>query len=215
VAVKSRAVSLPDRLSSDGQNQVVVPARSADSASPAIDTAMADASGPVARAVTPATGDSPQPLSSGQAVVSAVSVNERIPRLLKLAGEALREDRLLTPAQRSAYSYYQQVLSLEPGNAKALGGLRQIVERYVTLTRHAIQRQDKIKANRYITRALRVRPGDGRLLALKDSINTMSVSTQPEPLAAPLKSPPQEAETPRNVFQRLKDFFSSNSRVSR
>ena len=210
VAVESPAVSPPDRLSSDGQTQVVEPARSADSASPAVDTAMTDASGPVAPAVPPATGDSRQPLSSGQAVVSAVSVNERITRLLELAGVALREDRLMTPAQRSAYSYYQQVLSLEPGNAKALGGLRRIVERYVTLTKYAIQRQDKINANRYITRALRIRPGDGRLLALKDSINTMSVSTQPEPPAAPLKSPPQEAEEPRNIFQRLKDFFSRN-----
>ena len=210
VAVKSRAVSPPDRLSSDGQTQVVEPARSADSTSPPVDTAMTDASGPAARAVTPATGDSHQPLSSGQAVVSAVSAKERITRQLELAGVALREDRLLTPAHHSAYSYYQQVLSLEPGNAEARGGLRQIVERYVTLTKHAIQRQDKINANRYITRALRIRPGDRRLLALKDSMNTMSVSTQPKPPTAPLESPPQETETPRNVFQRLKDFFSGN-----
>jgi hypothetical protein len=208
--MKNRAVSPPDRLSSDGQTPVVVPARSADSENPAVDTAMTDASGPVARAVTPATGDSPQPLSSGQAVVSAVSANERITRLLELAGVALREDRLMTPAQRSAYSYYQQVLSLEPGNATARGGMRRIVERYVTLTRHAIQRQDNINANRYITRALRVRPGDRRLLAMKDSINTMFASARPEPAAAPLESSPQEAKEPRNVFQRLKDFFSRN-----
>ncbi len=118
-------------------------------------------------------------------MVSAVSAKERITRQLELAGVALREDRLLTPAHHSAYSYYQQVLSLEPGNAgEARGGLRQIVERYVTLTKYAIQRQDKINANRYITRALRVRPGDRRLLALKDSMNTMSVSTQPKPDSA-------------------------------
>ena len=140
-------------------------------------------------------------------MVSAVSVNERITKLLEQAGEALREDRLMTPAQRSAYSYYQQVLSLEPGNAKAHGGLRQIVERYVTLTRHAIQRQDNIKANQYITRALRIRPGDRRLLAMKDSINTMLASARSEPPAGRLKSPPQEGETPRNTFQRLRDFF--------
>ena len=210
VAIKNLSVSPPDRLSSDGHTQVAEPARSADSANPAVDTAMTDASGPVARAVTPATGDSPQPLSSGQAVVSAVSANERITRLLEQAGEALREDRLMTPAQRSAYSYYQQVLSLEPGNATARGGMRRIVERYVTLTRHAIQRQDNIKANQYITRALRVRPGDRRLLAMKDSINTMFASARPEPAAAPLESSPQEAKEPRNVFQRLKDFFSRN-----
>jgi hypothetical protein len=177
---------------------------------------MTDASGPEARAVPHATGDSRQPLPSGQAAVSAVSVDERITRLLKLAGEALREDRLMTPAKRSAYNYYQQVLSLEPGNAKAQRGLRRIVERYITLTRYAIQRQDKREADLYITRALRIRPGDARLLALKDSMNTVSVSARHEPPAAPpLKSPPQVAEEPRNVLQRLKDFFSKNQPVSR
>lgn len=210
VAVKSRAVSPPDRLSSDGQTQAAEPARSADSARPAVDTAMTDGSGAEAGAVTPASRDSRQPLSSGQAVVSVVSVNERITRLLEHAGEALREDRLMIPAHRSAYSYYQQVLSLEPGNAKAHDGLKKIVERYVTLTRHAIQRQDKIKATQYITRALRVRPGDRRLLAMKDSISTMSASARAKSPAVPLKSPPQEAEKQRNIFQRLKDFFSRN-----
>jgi hypothetical protein len=206
--MKNRRVSLPDTLSSEGKIQVAEPAGSADSASPAVNTAMTDASGPAARAVPHATGDSRQPLSSGQEAVSAVSVDERITRLLRLAGEALREDRLMTPAKRSAYSYYQQVLSLEPRNAKAQRGLRRIVERYITLARHAIQRQDKSEADLYITRALRIRPGDARLLALKDSMNTVSVSTRHEPPAPPpLKSPPQEGETPRSTFQRLRDFY--------
>jgi hypothetical protein len=215
VGVESHAVSLPDRLSSDDRTQVVVPSRSADSANPDVDTAVTDASRPVAGVVPLATGDTRQSISSGQAVKSAVSANEKITRLLVLAKEALREDRLLIPARHSAYSYYQQVLSLEPGNAEALVGLRQIVERYVTLTKYAIQHQDNTRATRYIDRALRVRPGDRRLLALKDSMNTMSISTQPEPKAVPRESPPQEAGDPRNVFQRLMDFFSGISTESR
>lgn len=212
VALEGRAESLPVRLSSDDRTQVVVPSRSADSTSPDLDTAVTDASRPVAgTTVLPADGDLHQSTSSGQAVNSMVSANERISRLLILAKEALREDHLMIPARRSAYRYYQQVLSLEPGNAEALRGLGKIVERYVTLTRYAIQRQDKIRANRYITRALRVRPGDAHLLALKDSMKTAPVSAQPEPPAAPLKPSPQEAEEPRNIFQRLKDFFSGNS----
>jgi hypothetical protein len=207
VAMKNRPASPPDTLSSDGQIQVAEPARTAESARPAVNTAMRDGSGPAARDVTPATHDSRQPLSSGQAVVSAASVNERIAKLLEQAGEALSEDRLMIPAHRNAYSYYQQVLSQEPGNAEAHDGLKKVVERYVTLTRHAIQHEDKFKANQYITRALRVRPGDRRLLAMKDSINTMFASTSSKPAATPLKSPPQEGETPRNIFQRLRDFF--------
>ena len=214
VAVRSPNVSLPDRSHSDGQAQVITHVRSADSTSPAVETAVTDVSDPVARAVPPPANNSPQPLSRGRAVGSVVSVNERISRLLVLAGEALRKDRLTTPARRSAYKYYQQVLTLEPGNADALDGLGQIVERYVTLIRDAIHGNDKAKANRYLARALRVRPRDERLLALKDSMNTVSVSTQPErpaeAPAAPLGPPPPKAEQPRNVFQRLKDFFSRN-----
>jgi hypothetical protein len=194
-------------VSSDDQIQVAEPAFSANSARPAVTTAMRDGSGPAARDATRATRDSRQALSRGQAVVSAVSGKERIARLLEQAAEALREDRLMIPAHRNAYSYYQQVLSQEPGNAEAHDGLNKVVERYVTLTRQAMQRGDRFKASQYISRALLVRPGDRGLLAMKDSINTMFASTSFEPVATPPKSRPQEGETPRNTFQRLRDFF--------
>jgi hypothetical protein len=203
VALKNRPAVAPDTVSSDGRIQVAEPARTAESARPAVNAVMRDGFGPAA----PASFDSRQPLSGGQAVVSAVSVNERIARLLEQAGKALREDRLMIPAHRNAYSYYKQVLSQEPGNAEAHEGMKKIVERYVTLARHAIQRGDNLQANQYITRALRVRPGDRRLLAMKQRINTMLASTSSEPAATPLKPPPQERETPRNIFQRLRDFF--------
>ena len=206
-AMKNRPVPPLETLSSNGQTQAADQAPKAESARPAVNAAMRDGSGPASRDVTPAARDSRQRLSSGRAVVSAVSVNERIAKLLKQAGEALSEDRLMIPAHRNAYSYYQQVLSQEPGNAEAHDGLKKIVERYVTLTRHAIKRGDKFKASQYIARALRVRPGDRRLLAMKDSINTMLASTSSVPAAAPPKSPPQEGEKPRNIFQRLRDFF--------
>jgi hypothetical protein len=207
VALKNRPAPPLDTLNSDGPIQVAEPAPTAESASPAVN--MATRAGVVSAAgdVTPASRDSPQPLSSGQTVVSTVSVNERIASLLAQAGEALSKDRLMIPAHRNAYSYYQQVLSQEPGNAEAHDGLKKVVERYVTLTRHALQRGDKFKANQYITRALRVRPGDRRLLAIKDRINTMLASTSSEPAATTLQPPPQEEEAPRTIFQRLRDFF--------
>jgi hypothetical protein len=219
VGVTSGSVSQPDKVDSDSQTKVFTFGLSPKTASPIADAVATDTSSPVAvaLAVSPAADDSSQPLSSGQeAVASVVSPGERISELLLLAGEALREDRLLIPAERSAYDYYQQVLSLEPGNADALSGLGQIVERYITLARGAIQRQDEERAKRYIARGLRVRSGDERLLALKDSMNrvVVSVPREHQPPAVLPEPPPEEAKQPRNVFQRLKEFFSRNSSVS-
>ena len=168
---------------------------------------------PSAPAVWPATDESSQPLSRGQkASASGVSPDERITELLLLAGEALQEYRLMIPAKRNAYNYYQQVLSLEPGNAHALDGLGQIVERYIFLARRSIQRQNNVRARQYIARGLRVRPGDGRLLALRDSMNPLAVNVPYEHQAAAvmLESWPEETKQPATVYQRLKGFFVGN-----
>lgn len=217
VVVTSGSVSQPERVGSHGQTKAFAPGLPPEAASPAADAVATDTAGPVALAVSPSADDSTQPLSGVQkAVASVVSPEERIAELLLLAGEALREDRLLIPAERSAYDYYQQVLSLEPGDTDALSGLGQIVERYITLARRAIQSQNEVRAKRYIARALRVRPRDERLLALEDSMNRVAVNELPErrlPAVLP-EPPPEEPKRPKNVFQRLKDFFSRNSSVS-
>ncbi len=210
-------VSQRDRVDLDSQAKVSSPELPREAESPAADVTATDISGPVALAVSPATDDSSQPLSDEEeAVTSVVSPDERIAELLSLAGEAIREDRLLIPAERSAYAYFQQALSLDPGNTDALSGLDQIVERYIALARGAIQSQDEVRAKRYIARGLRVQPGNERLLALKDSVNRMAVNVPPErrPLAVVPEPPPAEAKQPKNVFQRLRDFFSRNSSVS-
>jgi hypothetical protein len=148
--------------------------------------------------------------------VPVVSPGESIAELLALGEVAIREDRLLIPEGRSAYHYYQRVLSLEPGNAHARGGLERIVDRYIALATDAIQRKQQVQAKRYIARGLRVQAGEERLLALKDSMSRVAVSASREyqqPAAAP-ESVPAEVPQPRTVFQRLKDFFSRNSPAS-
>jgi len=104
-------------------------------------------------------------------VPEPVSREDRIIELLSQAQRALRSDRLLIPSGDNAYQYYQQVLELEPGNSVALFGMDQIVERYVSLGKNALARQDRVKARRYIARGSRVLPGDSRLIALQESVN--------------------------------------------
>ncbi len=133
-----------------------------------------------------------------------VSREDRILELLSLAQRALRSDRLLIPEDDNAYQYYQQVLELESGNNAALFGIDQIVERYVSMGREALDRQDTDKAKKYIARGSRILPGDGRLVALQDSMNApeepeLEVETQP--LAVETK--PKE----KNLFSWFKEIF--------
>ena len=50
------------------------------------------------------------------AAPSPLSREEKITKLLSLGLQSRRQDRLLIPARRNAYYYYQQVLELEPDN---------------------------------------------------------------------------------------------------
>ncbi len=145
-------------------------------------------------------------------VPTPVSREDRIIELLSLAQRALRSDRLLIPEDNNAYQYYQQVLELEPGNNAALFGMDQIVERYVSLGREALDRQDTDKAERYIARGSRVLPGDSRLVALQDSRNAPEeseleieepeIEVETQPLAVETK--PKE----KNLFSWFKEIFS-------
>jgi type II secretory pathway predicted ATPase ExeA len=216
-AMNSSAVSPPDGLHADGQAQGIAPLLSPEATSPAAETAVTATSDSVALAASPAGSDAHQPLAGGkEAVAPVVSPAERIAGLLARGEEALGDDRLLFPEKRSAYRYYQQVLSLEPGNAAARAGLQRIVDRYIALATDAIQHKQPIQANRFIARGLRVQAGEARLLALKDSVKRMAVGAPAEyqPPAAAAEAAPAEVPQPRSVFQRLKDFFSRSSSAS-
>ncbi|MDX1763965.1 MAG: AAA family ATPase [bacterium] len=165
---------------------------------------------PAVLAAASGTEDSTQSLSRGEdpSAASAVLPDGRITELLGLAKEALREYRLMIPAERNAYNYYQEVLSLDSHNPDALDGLGQIVERYVWLAGRSLQRQNNERARLYITRGLRVRPGDKRLLTLKDRMNRPAGNERPEHRAAEVRveSTPHEEKQPRNLFRKLQDF---------
>jgi len=69
---------------------------------------------------------------------------------------ALREDRLMTPAERSAYNYFSRVLSLEPDNVVARDGMEDIVLRYVQLADTASRQGQFDNAESFLRRAGRV-----------------------------------------------------------
>ena len=141
-------------------------------------------------------------------VAPPVSREEKIAALLAQGQQSLREFRLLTPAGDSANHYFKEVLALDPGNTDARQGFNRIVERYVILARRANARHDSKLARVYISRGLRVRPGNRDLLALQDNMRKPPVRAR-ETIAKTsptVESPPQAQET--GFFSRLKSLFT-------
>jgi type II secretory pathway predicted ATPase ExeA len=163
---------------------------------------------PVVRAVEPAPvvrAVKPAPVEEIEVPPPAVSRKEKkIAELLSLGSQALDKYRLRTPVQDNAYDYYQKVLRLDPGNRDALEGMENIVERYTALIRRAIQRQDNVRAHRYITRGLQVQPGNRHLLALQDSMKVPDVSVETGTRASRglKRDMPGEKMAPRPVSRR-------------
>ena len=93
----------------------------------------------------------------------AESALARIARLLASAERALREYRLTTPEKDNALHYYETVLEIEPGNARATEGKKRIVGVYATLARDKIESYQYNDARRLIDRGLQVQPGETEL----------------------------------------------------
>jgi len=178
-----------------GQNNVAMAAP--DRALPDIESMDAPAAGDRTVRMVPAE-DHP--------VAPPVSREEKIAALLAQGQQSLREFRLLTPAGDSANHYFKEVLALDPGNTDARQGFNRIAERYVMLARRANARHDSKLARVYISRGLRVRPGNRDLLALQDSmhkpqVRVLETIAKTSPTVEP---PPQET----GFFSRLKSLFT-------
>jgi serine/threonine-protein kinase PpkA len=91
-----------------------------------------------------------------------------IERYLLQAQAALDAYRLTTPAEDSAYFYYQQALALSPGHAEALQGIDRIADRYADLAERNIDQYNYSQAKVYVRKGLDLRPGHQRLLALQE-----------------------------------------------
>jgi type II secretory pathway predicted ATPase ExeA len=149
------------------------------------------------------------------ATISSVSDNElltdalretEVERLLVQGQQALQDFRLLTPAQDSAYHYFQGALMLSPDNAQAIAGIEQVAERYVFLTNRALEQQDWVKARLYIDRGLSIQPGNGELLALQNSVYEPVVDTDEE---IGITAKTVEDQNTDDFLSRVKAFFSA------
>ncbi|MCB1800140.1 MAG: AAA family ATPase [Gammaproteobacteria bacterium] len=106
-----------------------------------------------------------------------------IASLLQKASAALDADRLLMPATRSAYAYYRKVLKLDAENSAAASGMAAIVGRYAALAHDALGKQQFDRAERFVSRGLRVDAADARMRSLRTELETARAEAEAVALA--------------------------------
>ena len=94
----------------------------------------------------------------------------RIVGMLTNAKMALAEGRLMTPAGDNAYDRYRSVLRLEPGNATAKSGLREIASRYVQRANEAIDKADMATARDHLRHARQADSGNPGIRAVESRL---------------------------------------------
>lgn len=143
----------------------------------------------------------------------AVSVNSEpqhaaqqntIYRLLQRAERALTLDRLTAPVEDNAYGYFQEILTLSPGNQPAVEGLQRIAGRYLALAQDAHQRGEYQRAETLLQRADFVAPGYAAIAQLREQLRE-----QPAVMASA-----QAVETGNNANAQEKENAEERASVS-
>ena len=166
----------------------------------AVNEAGTDSTGLEPDGVADAEEKSPAVELEGNSDVQVVdSLDTEVENLLAQGYRALEDFKLLTPAQDSAYYYFQAALRLAPDNTEAMAGLGLIAERYVLLANKALRKKDRVMADRFIARGLSLQPDNSKLLALKEGLNEPVISLADESDDRPAK---------KDDWQKISDFFS-------
>lgn len=99
-------------------------------------------------------------LENQKSVNSSITpeVENHIQDLLQQASRAMGMDRLTSPIEDNAYSYYQKILSLDSSRAQAIEGLHIIAARYLTRAKEQVQLGNQSQADAYLQRAKYVAP---------------------------------------------------------
>lgn len=99
----------------------------------------------------------PEPLISDQARLDEEELARRyVADILYQGMRALGADRLMTPAEDSAYHHFSRALALDPGNQIAIDGMRDIAGRYLQLADLASRQGQFNNAETFMRRAVQV-----------------------------------------------------------
>jgi tetratricopeptide (TPR) repeat protein len=162
------------------------------------------AAAPAPAPLAPPAAVAPQPEAAAEAAsppdsaaAAEAAQAQQIAEALRRAEQAVAELRLTTPESDSAMFHYQQVLSLDPENATARAGVRNIVLRYVSLADSAAASGNRSQAATYLERAASISPNDPEVIAARARL----AAAPPAP--ALRAEPPRSASPPAPRYTRF------------
>ena len=125
-------------------------------------------------------------------------------QLLRECNQHLNANRLTSGKGGTALSCYQEVLQLEPKNAKALAGLNKIEARYVKWAKRALEKNQKDKTKQYLSSLRMVNPQSIALVELEAQLQPPSkVTSTPVAPVAPI--------TPKSLAESIEPLPDDTS----
>ncbi len=97
-------------------------------------------------------------------------LQQRIDQLLREGQEFLARDRLTRPAGSNALERFEQVLALDPENARARDGMGRLVRRLLQLAQSALDEGDSARAARHLKHARTLMPDDPQVQQLAEKL---------------------------------------------
>lgn len=128
------------------------------------------------------------PAPAPPAIPSVPPMEAEAEKLLARAERQVRDGQLTTPEGNSAVDTYKKVLALDPGNTRAAQGMSAIADRYATLARYRLRRDELAEARTMVERGLELAPAHAPLLAARSAIEARAAA-----LAAPRTATPTPA----------------------
>lgn len=100
---------------------------------------------------------------------------------LNSARTAYAENRLVEPESDNALSKYQEVLAIDPSNQRAKEGVTLVNDKLSDLVKSAIQNNDKLAANNWLTKLKQYFPDSENIPLFTQQISELDIELQPEP----------------------------------
>ena len=136
-----------------------------------------------------------------------------IARLLEEAKTDIEAMRLTSPENNNAFDKYRRVLSLEQDNPVALGGIKDVANKYIELARSSLAAGDLRKASNYLDNAVELNSDDPDITALKSDIAVAHELAQVRKSVSdtPVQRPTDAmSASDRRKFMRMKKQLERN-----
>jgi serine/threonine-protein kinase PpkA len=134
----------------------------------------------VVSTTTPTTDETQQPVGNAGDREKQAS----IAALLAEAAEAIGDNRLGSPPGNNALSKYGQILDLDPFNQAATTGKVRVADRYLDLTRNAVQKKNLRSARRFVDKVSDFAPAHPELAAVEGLVARAEAKTKQGPTAS-------------------------------